>query len=267
MQLSLTLLLNQQNLRPNMQRLFRASSYRGLHLPGSRGSVVDLYGPKAIFCGDDAALDGLGSGVIHISAVPSRSQRSTMDDWIQKKIANEFQPRLLMYRLKNCGKIRESVDVSKFTPATRPLARSLAACFPGDSELSRDTVELLRPQDEEARSQRSCDVNYAIVEILLATVHDQKLKAVRVDELAKLVNALLQSRGETLTYSTMEIGWKLRGLNIPRHSRSSGREVSLGRTTSQNVHLLARAYEVQLLRAANCRDCGQDESIVSKRLM
>lgn len=43
-QLSFTLLLDQQELKPNMQRLFRASSYRGLHVPGNRGSVVDLYG-------------------------------------------------------------------------------------------------------------------------------------------------------------------------------------------------------------------------------
>jgi hypothetical protein len=56
-QLSLTLLLDQQELKPNMQRLFRASSYHGLHVAGNRGSVVDLYGPKAILCGNDAAVD------------------------------------------------------------------------------------------------------------------------------------------------------------------------------------------------------------------
>ncbi len=38
MQLSLTLLLDQQRVRPNLQRLLRASSHRGMHLPGNRGT-------------------------------------------------------------------------------------------------------------------------------------------------------------------------------------------------------------------------------------
>ena len=151
---------------------------------------------------------------------------------MQNEIANSFQPRLLLYRLKNSGKVHESqADVSRFTFATRQLARTLAVCFPEDPELARDAVELLQPQDEEVRGQRSRDVNCAIVEILWAITHKGKQREVRVDELAKDVNALLRSRGETLTYSAEEIGWKLRSLNIPRHSSSSGRQVLLGRDT------------------------------------
>lgn len=269
MQLSLTLLLNQQGLKPNMQRLFRASSYRGLHLPGNRGSVVDLYGPKAILCGNDAALDTLGDGAIHISAAPSQSQSSALDERVQNKIANDFQPRLLMYRLKNFGKVQESpVDVSKFTSATRPLARTLAACFPEDSELARDAVQLLRPQDEEVRGQRSCDVNCVIVEILRGIIHDGKQREVRVDELAKFVNALLRSRGENLTYSAEEIGWKLRDLNIPRHSSGSGRQVLLGQDTRRSVHRLAQAYDLpcsqRVEAGAGCPACNQEEPTLSK---
>jgi hypothetical protein len=267
MQLSLTLLLNQHGLNPNMQRLFRASSYRGLHLPGNRGSVVDLYGPKAIFCGNDTAVDILGGGAIHISAAPSRLQSSGLDERIQNEIADDFQPRLLMYRLKNSGKRRESpVDVSNFTFATRPLARALAASFPEDSELARDAVQLLRPQDEEARGQLSCDVNCAIVEILWGVIHDRKQREVRVDELAKDVNALLRSRGEILAYSAEELGWKLRDLNIPRHSSSSGRQILLGRDTSKSVHRLAHAYGLPCSRRrdAGCPDCNQEEPALSK---
>ena len=91
-----------------MQRLFRASSYRGLHLPGKRGTVVDPFGPKAIFCGNDIALDILGGSVIHISLTPSQLQSSSLDEQVQNTIANDFQPRLLMYRLKNSGELRES---------------------------------------------------------------------------------------------------------------------------------------------------------------
>jgi hypothetical protein len=135
MHLSPTLLLNQQVLRPNLERLFRASSFRGLYLPGIGGRVVNAYGAKAIFCGDDAA-DTLTDGMMHISVAPSELQPSALDEQVQNEIASQFQPRLLMYRLKNSGKVRErEVDVSKFTFATRQLARTVAECFPEDAQL------------------------------------------------------------------------------------------------------------------------------------
>ena len=33
---------------PNLQRLFRASNFRGLNLFGNGGRLIDLYGPKAV---------------------------------------------------------------------------------------------------------------------------------------------------------------------------------------------------------------------------
>lgn len=267
MQLSLTLLLNQQELKPDMQRLFRASSYRGVHLPGNGGRVVNPYGPKAILCGNDAAVDALGGGAIHISVPPSQLRPSALDEQVQNKIANDFQPRLLMYRLMNLEKVCESlVDVSHFTFAIRQLAQSLGACFPEDSALAPDAIELLRPQDEEIRGQRACDVNCAILEILWGTIHRGKRQAVGVDDLAENVNALLRSRGETLSYSAEEIGWKLRNLNIPRHSSSSGRHVLLGRGISQLVHRLAQAYDLPCAQRLEdgCPECTPDKSTVSK---
>ena len=267
MQLGLTLLLNQQGLKPNLQRLFRASSYRGLHLPGKGGSVVDPYGPKAIFCGNDADLDTLGGAVIHISAAPSHSQSSALDERVQNEIANDFQPRLLMYRLRNLAKVHEAaVDVSTFTFTTRQLARTLATCFPENPELARDAVQLLRRQDEDVRGQRLCDVNCVIIEILCGIIHDGKHREVRVDALAEDVNALLRSRGEVLAHSAEEVGWKLRNLNIPRHSSSSGRRVLLGRDTSQSVHRLAETYGLPCTQRveADCPDCNQSKTNVSK---
>jgi hypothetical protein len=267
MHLSLTLLLDQQRLKPNLQRLLRASSYRGLHLPGHKGNVVDLYGPKAIFCGNDAAADIFCGGAIRISLAPSRSLLSVADVQLQNKIANHFQPRLLMYRLQNSRKVGNSrVDLSNFTFATRPLARTLARCFPQDSDLARDTVHLLQSQDEEIREQRLRDVNCVIVEILWGMIHGGKRREARVDELARDANALLQSRGEILEYSAEEVGWKLHDLNIPRHTRSSGRQVLLGRETNQRVHRLAQAYDLPCSHRieANCPDCNQAKATVSR---
>jgi hypothetical protein len=123
--------------------------------------------------------------VIHVSVVPSRLQLSALDEQVLNEIAESFQPRLLMYRLKNSGKERTpQVDVSAFTLASQQLARSIAWCFPEDSELARDAIQVLLPQDEEIRGQRFRDVSRAIVEILCAIAHDGKRRKVQVDELA-----------------------------------------------------------------------------------
>ena len=267
-QLPLTLLLKQPELKPELERLLRAASFRGLHLLGNRGRVVDRYGATVIFCGNDAAVDHLRGGAIQISLSPMQLQSSALDGQALEEIANHFQPRLLMYRLRNVLKVRESrVDVSNFSFATRGLARNLAACFPEDSELAHDIVQLLRLQDEEMREQRFRDVNCAIVEILWAMLHQGKQREVRVDELAKAVNALLRSRGEILEYSPEEVGWKVRTkLKIPRHKSSSGSQILFGRDTSQTIHRLARGYDLPCAKfiEANCPDCNQPKATVSR---
>ena len=255
--LSLTLLICQGELKPNLQRLLRASGYRGLHLPGNRGGVVDLNGPKAILWDPDVSMDSVGEGMVQISLPPS-CQSPELDERRLDEIASDFQPRLLMYRLKNCAKVRQSqVEVTQLSVATRPLARALAACFPGDSDLARDIVLLLGPQDEEIRAQRFLDVNCMIVEILLGELHSGKRTKVQVGDLAKDVTALAQSRGEIKGYGTEVIGWKLKGLSIPKHTNTSGRHVVLDRDTSRRMHRLARAYELQCLQRVKdgCSDC------------
>jgi hypothetical protein len=158
---------------------------------------------------------------------------------------------------------------SKFSYETQRLARPLAACFPEDLELAGDIVKLLSPQDDEVLMQRMLDVRYTIVEILWKMIHARGGCPVRVDELAKDVNVVLRSYGETLEYSPEEIGWKLRELNIRRHSTSSGRQVLLGRETSHNVRRWARAYDLECPNGgkAGCPDCSPLQPPVSKKLM
>jgi hypothetical protein len=267
MQLSLTLLIQQEELKPNLQRLFRSANYGGFFCVGSGGRIVDLSGPKAIFCGDGADLGSLGNGVIYVSATPSRSRSPALDEQALQKLASEFQPRLLAYRLKNHSRIHQvQKDFPELTPATQQLARALAACFPEDPDLGCEMVQLLKLQDEEVQGQSFYDVNYAITEVLLGLIHSGQQRGERVDELARNVNALLWSRGETLTYSAEEIGWTLRGLNIPRHSIASGRQVLLKQETRQIVHRLARFYGLACAEK-DCPQCAEGEAIVNKQLV
>ena len=190
-----------------------------------------------------------------------------LSESVLKEIADSFQPRLLMYRLRNAGKVTTSqVDVSTFSYGMRQIARAVALCFPEDSGLADDALQLLRPQDEDIRGRRFRDVKCAIVEILWGMLHRGKPDGVQVEELAKDVNALLRNRGETLEYSPEQIGWKLNSLNIRRHSSSTGRQVLLERDTRERVHQLARAYDLACTqrRGPDCSDCNRAEAAISK---
>jgi hypothetical protein len=259
-----TLLLNQQELRPNVQRILRASCYPGLNLPGTAGSMIKLSCAKGIFCGNDAALDALAGDVIRVPLMPSRLRPSDLDEKTRQQIANHFQPQLLSYRLQNCGKVHEpEIDVSRFAIAMQPVARALAQCFPADPELAGDAVQLLLPQDDEIRCERTSQVDYVIVEVLLAMLHQQTQTAVGVTDLTKDVNLVLEKRREIWSYSPEEIGRQLGGLKIARKRDGSGQKVRFDRDTNQCVHRWARAYD--LLPGehsrAGCTDCDQAQAV------
>ena len=264
MHLSPTLLLNQQEIRRNVQRVLRASCYPGLNLAGTAGSIIDLSCAKAIFGGNDDALDALAGDVIRVPLMPSRLRPSDLDEKTRQQIADHFQPQLLSYRLQNCGKVHGSeIDVSRFAIAMQPVARALARCFPADPKLAADAVQALLPQDDEIRRERTLEVDYVIVEVLLAMFHQRNQTAVRVTDLTKKVNLLLETRGEIWSYSAEEIGRQLAGLKIARKRDGSGQKVKFDRDTSQCLHRWARAYDLlsgEHFRAG-CTDCDEAQAV------
>jgi hypothetical protein len=264
MHLSPTLLLNQQELRPNVLRVLRASCYPGLNFAGAAGRMIELSCAKAIFGGNDDALDALAGDVIRVSLMPSRLRPSDLDEKTRQQIADHFQPQLLSYRLQNCGKVHGcEIDVSRFAIAMQPVARALAQCFPADPELAADAVQLLLPQDNEIRQERTSQVDYVIVDVLLAMFHQQTQAAVGVTDLTKDVNLVLEKRGEIWSYSAEEIGRQLAGLKIARKRDGSGQRVKFDRDTSQRLQRWARAYD--LLPGEHslpgCTDCGEAQAV------
>ena len=270
MHLGLTLLINQPDLTPRMKGLLRASSYRGLYIAGREGELLDPFGPKVVFTGMDAVDDILGSVAIQLSVMPSQAQPTALDEQLQYEIANEFQPRLLMYRLKNHSRARECrFDVPEFGFPTREVARTLAACFPDDPKLRKGLVSLLRPQDEDVRAQRYNALEVAIVEVVLGLLHEKKLREVGVGELAEMVTALLRTRGEILQYSAEEVGWRMKHLNLLRKRNGAGMKLLLGRETSRMVHRWVRAYGItpQQAHHQDCPDCAGTEANAAQSLM
>jgi len=255
---SLTLLISQQRLRPAMLRVLSVAQHRGMHLLGSRGTLIDIYGPKAIFCGSDA-MDSFSESAIQISTAQAGGRSIAIDEQLQKRVADEFQPQLLSYRLQNVSNLSTSgIEVENLSSATEQLAFIIAASLREEPELARETVRLLQAQDDDIRAQQLLDVDVLLVEVLWGLIHKGAYNAVMVNDLAKFVNVLLQDRGETSYYSPVEIGWKLHTAGIPRHATAAGRQVVLDAANRRRIHNLARCYELSFAKSVpGCRDCGR----------
>ena len=115
MPLQPTLLINQPSGSPKILDLWGTSNYRGVYVVGNRGRVHNVVGSKAVFLG---MADTWSDEAIHL-ALPARHQLPPLDEHRQAEIANRLQPQLLMYRLRNFRKVRESCSAMRRTEISR----------------------------------------------------------------------------------------------------------------------------------------------------
>jgi len=249
-----TLMVNQPCMSRTITSLLRTSNYRGLFVPGNRGTVLDFACSKAIYCGMQGEPDLWDDTALHLALPPARSDLSPLGTREQDEIANLFQPQLLMYRCCAFGRVREPVSAAdRPTFADSEAARTLAACIQGDPDFVRTVIPLLQRQEQDALARRSCDVDGAVVEVVWAQSHEAK--EIAISRVAELTNALLRCRGELLSYSGQEIGWKLKHLGFFRHRNSGGMVLKFSRETRLLVHHLARHYGLSFSAIDGCGEC------------
>jgi hypothetical protein len=255
MSLRPTLLVNQPDVSFKMRALWRTSNFPGLFVPGKGGSVVDIACPKALYSGLEEVTDSWSDTALHVALPPSRDKLSFLDAPEQCQIANRFQPRLLMYRLRNFRRVRESsCGESGLTFPTSAIARSLTSCIESEPDFAQMVMPLLQRQEQDLIARRKCDVNLAVIETIWVPSHETR--EISVSKVAELTNALLRCRDETLVYSATEIGWRLKNLGIHRHRNGKGMVLRFSQETRVRVHQLARQLGLTLPAMDRCRDCG-----------
>jgi hypothetical protein len=261
MSLQPTLLVNQPGQLPKVWNLYSASNFHGVYVPGSQGRVFNLAGSRAFFVGMDGNI--FSDGAIHVALSPAHPMLPTLNAELQVEIAKRFQPRLLMYRLRNLRKVREShATVCRLKFPNTEAAQNLSACIQEEPEIAQVMAPVLQRQDHDAQVQRGCDVSRVILEVIWTPLHERK--EIAASRITELTNALLRCRGETLEYSTAEIGWKLRNLGLYRHRNGSGMVLRPSRDISVVVHRLAARLGLDLSPVAGCVDCVQTEVIVAE---
>jgi hypothetical protein len=168
---------------------------------------------------------------------------SLLDQRAQDKIANEFQPKLLMYRLANAERLRNStLDDSQFTSRVRDVARLWGACVGYDTNLRNEIVGLLKEWDMQLRTEFETDLmDPIVIEAMLSFCHQEGRGAVHVGEITAAANGILERRGEVVQVRPRMVGHRLRALGV-RTSRldAAGRGVLLMGAVRQYIHKLAR---------------------------
>ena len=164
------------------------------------------------------------------------------------KIAEAFQPQLLLYRLKNWSHVASvTFDPSSLGGATRALASVLGSCFPGSEELQKRVARLLEPQDEERRFDHAQCESAVVLEALLIACHEGRA-SVHVGDIADLANGILDLRGDGYRLSTRRIGSTLRSFSLGLRRDSRGYGFLLSTKCKWRIHQLARSLDVPFFR-------------------
>ena len=207
------------------------------------------YGPfAAVILARDHEFEGtVPSTFCRINTTP-QVRPSLLDAKELRKIAEAFQPQLLMYRLKNRSRVASvTFDPSSLGGDTRALACVLGSCFPDSRELQDRVVELLEPHDEERRLDHARCESAVVLEALLILCHEEKASA-HVGEIADFANGILEARGDGYQVEARRVGSILRFFSLGLHRDSLGYGFVLSTEIKGRIHRLARSFEVPFLK-------------------
>jgi hypothetical protein len=260
-----TFLFDEPNLSRRAERLLYASNnYR--HFALGNGRLVDVFFAKVI-CSREPLRDVLlASQALQITLSPAGRQVPFLEDSVCERIANEFQSKLLQYRLTNLRKIRTTeIDVSELTVPMQDVARAIGTCVADDVELQLGIVQLLRERDQDFHFDSSTELGSVILEGLLFCCHEGRSQVLS-GELADIVNTIWSGRGEGRQTKPESVGWKLRALDLRTEPiRGAGNGLRLTEAVRARIHSLAKAYRVPSLLQAAQGECPHCKAFLGKQ--
>jgi len=226
-----------------------------------KGQLCQFQGAKLVCTEESLPSNLLNAGFIEVRIPPSRRVLPILDRQTQQQLAEEFQPKLLMYRLVNYHQVRASkFDVPEFPFPVRDLARSLAAAVANEPELQSNIASLLQAQSDQDLVKPTSDLESVVIEAMLILCHQKDRKSFHVAEVSEKVNEILEARGESLDMNPWAVGRKLRKLDITtQRLDANGRGALLRNDLRHQVHSLAAKRGLLIMRgdSASCSDCKE----------
>jgi hypothetical protein len=261
--LSPTLIINTRRLRTPIRNFLEASNTRHQYIV-RKGQLLDPFGARVIYERTPSGDQSLRESAVCVTVTPACGRLPILTDHCLDQIADGFQGKLLLYRLRNHAKVRDSeFDVPEFAAAVRSRARMLGACVVDAPELQSGLVSVLRGQDDDARITRSFSLESVLVEALFLMCHEKEPRpTATVGEIAETMTVIFQGRGEALKLEPRKVGEILRALQFyTARQGTAGRGIALLVADRRRVHQLARDYDVPAIRNGfvGCSQCDEAE--------
>jgi len=237
-----------------LQRLLRAGSTKDVSV-ARKGELYRAFGAKILASRQPPADAALASRALFIRMAPTRRDLPSLTTEAMAKIAEDFQNRLLDFRLANYRRVLDAQfpQVTCLTPRIRDFARALAAPMQGDPELAEELVEILAEEDQSARLERSLEPEWLAAEALFNLCHERAVRwgqnvyktVIFVGGVAQQINKTLERWGADKRYHPRAVGPVLRSIGI--RTKKFGRwgiGVELNLTFRRKIHELARQYDI-----------------------
>jgi hypothetical protein len=161
-----------------------------------RGQLVDGFGAKVLCSRQPASDSALASRALHISMIPSCKNLQALDEETVQRIADDFQARLLMFRLQHYREFQpEPIDHSQFNPRIRDMVCALLLPLRGEKEFLAPLYEALEEQLRQAAIEKADEPEALVTIALFCYCHDAEFSAVLVGQIAAKVNEQVNVTG------------------------------------------------------------------------
>jgi hypothetical protein len=244
--------LDETIINPEMSRLLRAGHTQDVPVMRN-GQILDLYGPKVISSRESILDTALVSRCIRIKLQRSQGEFEILNSSAMRKLALEWQPRLLAFRLRSLDRGElPTLDTSRVSPRTRDLATAFAAIFPANEEGHRAMVEALVEQDNDTLSAESAEpamfVLLAIFDLChkVGTTDDAVLA---IGSIAKQAEQIAKKAGEQLRFSPRGVGHHVRTLGFSTIKGRQGCGLWLSAQVKEKLHRMAREHDFAAVNA------------------
>ncbi len=246
-----TLLIYQPDLSRAAAKLLNVSSTRGCYLPGS-DRLHDFFCAKAVRSTRLSPEDA-----IQLHFTPSLLSLSHLTHSDKQRLALEYQPKLLGYRLRNHQVVSGTVveHANPLKSMLRGTGDALASCIVGSPELQAEVFSLLQLQEDHVWTERLGQADLVVIEALLALCHEQKPNAYTL-EITNFANGILNARGVRANLTAHAVGRILRNLPLTRTKRDRrGYNLIFSRAVRQQIHELARQFDLPSVPNQDCNEC------------
>jgi hypothetical protein len=173
-----------------LESWLRAGNARGVPVAVG-GLFVDSFGAKVLCSRQPTSDTALSSRALHISMIPTRKNLQALNEETVERIANDFQPRPLMFRLRHHQEFRpKPLDLSPLSPRIADLLRALWLSLRDTEGEALDPVfAAIVEQAHQASVERAREPEALVVSALFDHCHDEESSTVLVGQIAFQINA------------------------------------------------------------------------------